>query len=61
LRFAANSTARGGRFRYGNRAAAQLNALAAAQPTANVISVEFDVTTFVKVGQILVSSSFEFK
>ena len=36
--------------------AAQLNALAAAQPSVNLISVEYDVTKFVKFGQILVSS-----
>ena len=35
--------------------AAQLNALAAAQPTPNLISVEYDVTKFVKLGQIVVS------
>ena len=35
--------------------AAQLNALAAAQPSANVILVEYDVTKFVKLGQIVVS------
>jgi hypothetical protein len=35
--------------------AAQLNVLAAAQPSANLISVEYDVTKFVKLGQIVVS------
>ena len=35
--------------------APQLNALAAAQPSVNLISVEYDVTKFVKLGQIQVS------
>ena len=38
--------------------AAQLNALAGAQPSANLISVEYDVTEFVKLGKIRVHRSF---
>ena len=38
--------------------AAQLNALTAAQPSLNLISVEYDVTKFVKFGKIQDSELF---